>query len=133
MIDIVKMYEDQNNLREEAPKAAPFYINGLGVIPRIEAIDLSLLAANPASICLPVSKPEPIEITGIYSLPNVPAPADRCLWALEDDDAGVWETECGGAFILIEGTPTENNMAFCPYCGKRLSEADLYHDDIPDP
>ena len=41
-----------------------------------------------------------------------------CEWSQDDD--GYWETECGGMFALIEGTPRENDMNFCCYCGKPL-------------
>jgi hypothetical protein len=46
----------------------------------------------------------------------------ECTW--KDDDDGVWETSCGGAFVFTTDGPTENNMRFCPYCGKRLETAE---------
>jgi hypothetical protein len=44
----------------------------------------------------------------------------KCRWA--QDDNGAWETECGNLFEVTEGTPYENDMKFCPYCGKTLVE-----------
>tara|TARA_R110000868_G_scaffold199913_3_gene447048 strand:+ start:475 stop:651 length:177 start_codon:yes stop_codon:yes gene_type:complete len=44
--------------------------------------------------------------------------ADNCIWAEAGD--GVWHPECGGAFILNDGTPEENGMKFCCYCGSPL-------------
>lgn len=44
----------------------------------------------------------------------------KCLWA-EDID-GNWDTSCGGKFTVTEGCPSENNMKFCTYCSKELSE-----------
>lgn len=41
-----------------------------------------------------------------------------CGW--EQDDDGIWQTECGNAFELNAGTPEDNHMEFCPYCGKVL-------------
>ena len=44
-----------------------------------------------------------------------------CTWTHTDycfEDC--WETSCGNVWCLIEGTPTENGMQFCPYCGKPL-------------
>ena len=38
------------------------------------------------------------------------------------DDNGAWETECGNMFEVTDGTPNENDMKFCPYCGKTLVE-----------
>lgn len=42
-----------------------------------------------------------------------------CLWA-EDDVC--WMTSCGNAWGLITGTPVQNGMKFCPFCGKKLEE-----------
>ena len=44
----------------------------------------------------------------------------ECVWT-EDED-GAWDTHCGNRFLIIDGTPTENDMAFCPYCGKAIVE-----------
>ena len=44
----------------------------------------------------------------------------ECAW--ECDSEGNWVTDCGGTFILNEGTPGDNRMAFCCYCGKSLKE-----------
>lgn len=43
---------------------------------------------------------------------------ETCTWT-EDED-GVWDTACGNRFEIMNGTPTENELAFCPYCGKGL-------------
>lgn len=45
----------------------------------------------------------------------------RCRWDY-DADMGAYETECGHAFCINEGTPAENDMRFCPYCGGELWE-----------
>ncbi|MCF7811586.1 hypothetical protein K9N50_11425 [bacterium] len=45
-----------------------------------------------------------------------------CDWT-EDVDSGAWETACGNIFELTEGTPLENGMEYCAYCGKKLREA----------
>lgn len=29
-----------------------------------------------------------------------------------------WQTQCNNAWSLIAGTPEENKMRFCSYCGK---------------
>ena len=44
-----------------------------------------------------------------------------CVWR-EKFDPDYWETGCDNAFIMIEGTPTENRMSYCPYCGRPLVE-----------
>lgn len=47
---------------------------------------------------------------------------ETCTW-FEDEDSDLWETSCGGMFSIIEGTPSENSMKFCCYCGKLLQES----------
>ncbi len=42
----------------------------------------------------------------------------RCAWT-EDED-GTYQTNCGQAFQFIDGTPDENLMKFCCYCGQPL-------------
>lgn len=46
-----------------------------------------------------------------------------CQWKMNDPYEGdFYGTSCGEAFTLIDGTPTENKMRFCPYCGRRIQE-----------
>lgn len=46
-----------------------------------------------------------------------------CIWTQHDDDEWeTWETSCRQQFTLNEGTPKENRMAFCCYCGGALEE-----------
>ena len=46
------------------------------------------------------------------------SPRSVCAW--EQDEEGNWETGCGGMWTLMEGTPAENEMKFCPRCGGKL-------------
>ena len=41
-----------------------------------------------------------------------------CQWT--QDRENNYETSCEHIFCIIEGTPTENDMLFCPYCGKDI-------------
>lgn len=43
-----------------------------------------------------------------------------CDWR-PDGEYEYYETSCGNCFC-VEGTPAENEMKFCPYCGKPLRE-----------
>lgn len=43
-----------------------------------------------------------------------------CKWT-EDCD-GIWSTECGEMHSLNEGSPADNNMRFCCYCGGKLAQ-----------
>ena len=45
-----------------------------------------------------------------------------CEWVQDDDDSDAWGTQCRRMFIIIDGTPTDNRMTFCCYCGKPLVE-----------
>lgn len=49
-----------------------------------------------------------------------------CEW--REDSDGNWDTECNNAFVLIEGTPYQNNMQFCCYCGKGLLQVSYPHE-----
>jgi len=46
-----------------------------------------------------------------------------CNWSQEDDEYGTWETDCGKAFIINEGIPSENDFKYCCYCGLPLTES----------
>lgn len=41
-----------------------------------------------------------------------------CTW-IEDAD-GNWRTGCKQLHIFIDGTPSENGYAYCPYCGAKI-------------
>ena len=45
----------------------------------------------------------------------------KCKWTY-DDTYDVWETTCKQAFCIDEGTPKDNGMKYCCYCGKPLKE-----------
>lgn len=34
--------------------------------------------------------------------------------------ADLWETECDELFDFVDGTPTENGMRYCCYCGRPI-------------
>jgi len=48
-----------------------------------------------------------------------------CKWEEEYD--GPWHTECGESFDLNEGTPKDNGMKYCCYCGKKLMSTEQEH------
>lgn len=45
-----------------------------------------------------------------------------CTWTQVEEDHNAWETECKNIFIIEDGTPGENGMNFCCFCGKQLKE-----------
>ena len=50
------------------------------------------------------------------------AQATTCEWRPDRawEETGEWLTACGESFLLVTGTPIENEMRFCPYCGRAL-------------
>lgn len=52
-----------------------------------------------------------------------------CIWQQDgDEDSGAYRTACGNYFMLDDGTPEDNKMGFCCYCGKSI-EQHLVEDD----
>ena len=47
----------------------------------------------------------------------------KCSWHLEDYNYGQWESDCGLVWYMSnDNMPRENQMNFCPKCGKALVE-----------
>lgn len=44
----------------------------------------------------------------------------KCCW--QESECDGWQTTCGNAFEIYEGTPEENNMKFCCYCGLEIKD-----------
>ena len=45
-----------------------------------------------------------------------------CEWLQDDEDSPIYNTSCGGIFVITEGTPEEHRMKYCCYCGRNLIE-----------
>ena len=61
----------------------------------------------------------------IERISSLKAELDKtCKWAPNEayDGDCYWETECGNAYSITEGTPADNKMKFCVYCGGKLLE-----------
>ena len=48
--------------------------------------------------------------------------SDKCEWAQDED--GAWDTQCCNRFEINEGTPADNDMAYCCYCGKPIEQTE---------
>ena len=46
----------------------------------------------------------------------------ECVWRPKEDAYGdtVYVTDCGEMWSLIDGTPHDNSMWYCPSCGATL-------------
>lgn len=55
--------------------------------------------------------------------------AETCTWSQDDWEGDAWVTGCRNDFHIIEGTPEDNRMAFCCFCGGPLRQVP-YEDDI---
>lgn len=43
------------------------------------------------------------------------------VYTLVDDESNTWEcSKCREWWTLIEGTPKDNNMNYCPKCGDEI-------------
>ena len=51
------------------------------------------------------------------------AAVEECSWYKDAEDEGdTWETGCGKAFRINDGSPSYNNMNFCFFCGRAIKE-----------
>jgi len=44
-----------------------------------------------------------------------------CTWVY-DDNLDYWDTLCEKGWCFTEGTPKQNRMKFCPFCGDKLKQ-----------
>lgn len=82
---------------------------------------------TPPVVAEPVANPklssmgkedEPVDLSRVV---QPPVSGSACVWA-QSYDSDSWDTGCGNAFTINDGTPKENQMAFCCFCGRKLNE-----------
>jgi hypothetical protein len=58
----------------------------------------------------------------------------ECRWLQDgDEDSGTYMASCNRRyFVLEDGTPTDNHMTHCCYCGKPLVEVPIEREDEDD-
>jgi hypothetical protein len=62
------------------------------------------------------------EWAGKHGATQVPEP-ETCTWHQDgDSDSGTYSTSCRHHFNLEDGTPEDNKMSWCCYCGKKLAQ-----------
>ena len=55
---------------------------------------------------------------------------ETCTWWQDgDSDSGTYSTSCGHYFSITDGTPEDNKMSHCCYCGKKLVQELITEDD----
>ena len=55
---------------------------------------------------------------------------DYCTWQQDgDSDSGLYATSCRHYFNLEDGTPEDNKLAWCCYCGKKLAQELITEDE----
>lgn len=72
---------------------------------------------------LPSAQPDHIAEASKKDIPSVQPERKPGHWKLldNDPDQNAYEcSACGNAFILIDGTPKENNYNYCQNCGARM-------------
>lgn len=52
---------------------------------------------------------------------TTPKTTEVCRWQ-SSGEGDIYETECGDTFQIFEGSPSDNHMEFCCYCGRKLKE-----------
>lgn len=58
------------------------------------------------------------------------AEPETCTWQQDgDSDSGSYGTSCRRYFNLEDGTPEDNKMAWCCYCGRKLTQALITEDE----
>ncbi len=45
---------------------------------------------------------------------------EECIWVLVNEESAVYKTSCESHWYLKKGTPGENNINYCPVCGKKI-------------
>lgn len=48
---------------------------------------------------------------------GAPDAPPECPWVQDGDAPDTYDTGCGKRFTITDGTPFDNDMTFCCYCG----------------
>lgn len=66
-------------------------------------------------------------VNNINALPSAEPERKKGKWIYKPDeyDDSTYEcSQCGEPWTLIDGTPEENNMKFCPNCGAEMTRGE---------
>jgi len=53
---------------------------------------------------------------------------DCCTWG---ETTEYWESDCGMLWVFTDGGPAENQVRYCPGCGRRVLDATAPADTVP--
>ena len=71
-----------------------------------------------------------VQHAAYHALRAALAEPDTCTWQQDgDSDSGVYGTSCGSYFSINDGTPEDNKMSWCCYCGKKLAQELITEDE----
>ena len=49
---------------------------------------------------------------------------EPCKWTLTDDDSNSWQcNKCDALWVLESGSPKDNDMDYCPKCGRAINQS----------
>ena len=102
------------------------YIEREAVVSRLEKVDMDTYYGFTAAVQFGVDH-------AIQCIKEAPAadvaPVRHGRW--ERRNMGLWDEDyayvcsaCGEVWTLIDGTPEDNNMNYCPNCGARMGKED---------
>ena len=95
---IITLCVDETDARESAAEYDTLYpANAPHVATRLHAIDVNHSEGN-------------LEMVA------------SCAWVQNMDYGDEWATSCGKSFLLNEGSPRENGLQWCGFCGRQLKE-----------
>lgn len=50
---------------------------------------------------------------------------NKCDWHQDEHQGETWGTDCGHYFTIIDGSPADNEMKFCPFCGDEIEQHEV--------
>lgn len=79
----------------------------------------------------PTTLKDRFELVKVYTTPPKREPvAESCTWQQDgDSESSLYATSCKRYFMLEDGTPEDNRLAWCCYCGKRLVQELITEED----
>ena len=48
-----------------------------------------------------------------------------CEWQVWDEEVNAYHTSCENAHFIVDGSPKDNDYAYCPYCGRKIKEVQV--------